>query len=118
MQSSNDNCVYMKLPNGRYKPFGMRFDENYLPDGIWYVRHGEYSFGTTNVDHYLSGLFKLGESQRPIDIPKLCSMQEYVDYVLYSDEFKELTKKSFNLVELTSKLVALILEKNEEIHKQ
>ena len=117
MKSSNDNCVYMKLPNGRYKPFGMRFDETYLPDGIWYVRTGNSRVGTTNFK-YISELFKLGGRQEPVEIPKLCAMEEYVDHVLYSDEFRELTKKSFNLVELTSKLVALILEKNEEIHKQ
>ena len=115
MRATNDDCIYVREKNGRYRPFGMRFNENYLPDGIWYIRHKEYSLGTTNVDHYLSGVFKLGDAQEPINIPELCAKQEYVDYILNSKEFKDATEKGISLYDLVSKLVALILEKNKEL---
>lgn len=111
-----DNNIYVKQKNGRYKPYGMRCDENYLGDGIWYVRHREHSFGTTNVD-YMAELLKIGDVQKPIDIPKVCSIEEYCDYILDSIEFNEMVNKGFSLNDLVHKLVALILEKNEEAHK-
>lgn len=107
--------VYIKQDNGRYRPFGLRYGEDYLQDGIWYVRHGEHSFGITNVDHYLEGLFRIGDRQEPIDIPQLCSEQEYVDYILDSEAFKKLMSNGYSWIELISKVVALILEKNKEI---
>jgi hypothetical protein len=110
----NDN-VYCKKGN-RYVPFGMKCNEHYLPDGIWYVRHSDSSYGVTNVDHYLTGLYKVGESPEPIDIPRLCSTHCYVEYVMNSPEFKELMDKgSYSFQELTSKIVALVLKLNKTI---
>ena len=120
MRATNDDCVYVREKNGRYRPFGMRFNENYLPDGIWYIRHNKYSSRTTNVDRYLSGLFKIGDVQEPINIPELCAKQEYVDYILASKEFADATEKGKKvfLYDLVSKLVALILEKNKELKEE
>lgn len=112
---STDGNVYVKIGRS-YKPFGLRFDENHLPDGIWYVRHHEHSYRTANVDHYLSGLYKVGEPPEYIDIPKLCSMHSYVEYVLASPEFKEIMNKgSYSFMELTAKIVALVVKLNKTI---
>ena len=59
MTASSDDNVYIKRGR-KYVPFGLRYNEGYLPDGIWYVRHFDNSYGHTNVDHYLSGLYKVG----------------------------------------------------------
>lgn len=118
MSSSTDDNVYIKRGT-RYTPFGLRYNERYLPDGIWYVHHREHSYGHTNVDHYLSGLFKVGEDPKTIDIPKLCSMQTYVDYVLHHPEMQKLMDSSqFSFMELVSKIVALVVNLNDEIHER
>lgn len=110
-----DNNVYYKDNNGRYKPFGVRIGENYIPDGIYYIRHTEFSKSTTNVDRYLSGIFKVGDSE-VIDCPKLCRMQDYVDYILQSKELKEIeNKRSYTLYELIAKIVALVFNYNKKL---
>ena len=116
MSSSNDDNVYVKRGN-KYVPFGVRYDEQYLPDGIWYVHHKEHSHGHTNVDHYLSGLFKVGEDPKVVDIPKLCSMQTYVDYVLTSPEMKKIMSNDgyYSFLDLVSKITALVVNLNERI---
>ena len=115
MSASNDDNVYIKRGN-RYIPFGRRCDENYLPDGIWYVHHDKHSHGYTNADHYLAGLFKVGDAPKPIDIPKLCSMSSYVDYVLASKEFRELIDSGrYSFHDLTARIVALVVNLNDTI---
>ena len=113
-----DNNVYIKRGK-KYVPFGVRYDEQYLPDGIWYVRHTEHSCGHTNVDHYLSGLFKVGENPKAIDIPKLCSMQAYSDYVLFHPEMQKLINSGrYSFLELVSKIIALVVNLNDEIQRR
>ena len=34
--------VYYKDSDGNFKPFGINLGKNYIPDGIWYVRHTEH----------------------------------------------------------------------------
>ena len=115
MRSDIDDNVYFK-EGRKYRPFGLRYYENYLPDGIWYVRHFDHSYGHTNVDHYLSGMYKVGETPEYIDIPKLCSMHSYTEYVMASPEFKELMDKgSYSFLELTAKIVALVVKLNQTL---
>lgn len=115
MAASNDDNVYIKRGR-KYIPFGMRCNEHYLPDGIWYVRHFDSSYGHTNVDHYLSGLYRVGDVPEPIDVPKLCSIHSYVEYVMNSPEFKEIMNKgSYSFQELVSKITALILKLNKTL---
>jgi len=45
-----DNNVYRKVGR-RYVPFGSRYNENYLSDGIWYVKHRDNCHSHTNVAH-------------------------------------------------------------------
>lgn len=112
---SHDDNVYFKQGK-KYVPFGLRYDQNYLPDGIWYVRHFDHSYGHTNVNHYLSGMYKVGETPDYIDIPKLCSMHSYTEYVMASPEFKEIMDKGYySFQELTAKIVALVVKLNETI---
>lgn len=115
MAASNDDNVYIKRGR-KYVPFGLRCHENYLPDGIWYVRHTDYSYGCTNVDHYLSGLYRVGDLPEYVDVPKLCSIHSYVEYVMNSPEFKEIMNKgSYSFQELVSKITALILKLNKTL---
>lgn len=115
MAASNDDNVYIKRGR-KYIPFGMRYDENYIPDGIWYVRHFDGSSGYTNIDHYLSGLYRVGDVPEPIDVPKLCSIHSYVEYVMNSPEFREIMNKgSYSFQELVSKITALILKLNKTL---
>lgn len=113
--SGRDDNVYYK-EGRKYRPFGMRYGENYLPDGIWYVRHTDHSYGVTNVDHYLRGLYKVGDGPEFLDIPRLCSMHSYTEYVMASPEFKELMSKgSYSFMELTAKIVALVVRLNKTL---
>ena len=113
--AGKDDNVYIKQ-GGRDKPFGLRYNQNYLPDGIWYVRHYDHSFGHTNVDHYLSGLYKVGDAPESIDIPKLCSMHTYVEYVMASPEFKKIMEShQYSFLELTAKITALVVNLNKRI---
>ena len=109
-----DNNVYYKKGK-KYIPFGLyRSGHDYIPDGIWYVRHYDYSTGITNVDKYIAGLCKVGEVPSRLDIPKLCSIQDYCEYIIDSKEWKELMDKGYSWNTLVHKVVALILEKNKE----
>lgn len=111
------NNVYFKRGN-KYVPFGLHYNEQYLPDGIWYVRHYDHSYGHTNIDHYLSGLYKVGEAPEYIDIPKLCSIHTYVEYVMASPEFKEImNNQRYSFLELTTKITALVVKLNETLKK-
>ena len=113
--NNSDNNVYVKRGR-KYVPFGRRYDEQYLPDGIWYVHHSEHSSGATNVDHYLEGLFRVGDPPKMIDVPKLCAMKTYVDYVLASPEFRKYINDGYySFVELVSKITALVVNLNEKI---
>jgi hypothetical protein len=108
----HDDNIYFKQGK-KYIPFGLRYDQNYLPDGIWYVRHFDHSYGHTNVDHYLSGMYKVGEIPDYIDIPKLCSIHSYTEYVMASPEFRKIVDSgSYSLMELTAKIVALVVKLN------
>lgn len=119
VERKRDDNIYVKMDNGRYRPYGQRCDENYLYDGIWYVRHSEHSKSITNVDHYMEGLFRVGDRPQKIDVPRLCAMQDYVDYILSSDKFAEFEKKGYySWVELTSAFVALILDMNKQYQKK
>ena len=114
MTSNNEN-VYVKRGR-KYVPFGRHYDEQYLPDGIWYVHHSEHSFGATNVDHYLEGLFRVGDPPKMIDVPKLCAMKTYVDYVLASKEMQDIMNSGrYSYLELVSKITALVVNLNEKI---
>ena len=110
-----DDNVYYK-EGRKYRPFGLRYYDNYLPYGRWYVRQRAQSNGTANVDHYLQGLYKVGDPPEVIDIPRLCSIHSYVEYVMASPEFEELMHKgSYSFLELTAKIVALVVKLNQTL---
>ena len=51
-----------------------------------------------------------------IDIPKLCSMHTYVEYVMASPEFKKIMDShQYSFLELTAKITALVVNLNERI---
>lgn len=115
MAASSDDNVYIKRGR-KYIPIGLSC-HNYIPDGIWYVRHFDSSYGQTNVDHYLQGLYKVGDIPNYIDIPQLCSIHSYVEYVMNSAEFKELMEeeKGASLQQIVSKITALIVNLNKTL---
>lgn len=109
----NEN-VYRKDDNGCYVPIGLNCD--YLPDGIWYVRHHEGCHSISNVP-YLEGLYKLASRDDFDDIKQLCSLQDYTDYILDSQEFRDTldNPKGYTLNELVSLCVSLVFKKNNDI---
>ena len=111
-----DDNVYrcVTTPSGRkkYIPFGLIYDENYLPDGIWYVRHRDGMYGTASIS-WLQNMYKVGESSIK-DFPKLCGMFDYAEYVLNHPEFKEMIEKPVSLSDIVNKTVALIVDKNNK----
>lgn len=111
-----DNNVYVKKGR-KYVPFGMRYNENYLPDGIWFVHHDECSCGHTNVDHYMSGLFKVGDKPELTDVPQLCKKYTYADYILSHPEFKEAIEKPISIHDIVCKVVALIFDLNKSVEE-
>lgn len=115
--NSNDSNVYIKRGK-RYIPFGRYYNEKYLPDGIWYVHHDEHSMGHTNADHYLSGLYKVGDPEI-INIQKICGLHNYTEYILNSQEFHKIMDSGhYSYQELVSKIVALVFDYNERYQKQ
>lgn len=113
-----ENKVYKKIGK-RYKPIGEIYDRDWLTDGIWFVHSKPGCRSITNVDRYLSGVYKVGDAQdKYVDIPKLCSIDNYVNYVLNSKEFNEIVDSGhYNLYELTAKITALIVDLNDQINK-
>ena len=109
-----DFNVYRKKDNGRYEPFGVQYDKDYLPDGIWYVRHHDYSRGLTSVG-YLQGLFKVGEKNE-IDITEICGMEDLVDYITHSDEWCETlnSPKGYTLNDIVHICVKKLVDKAKE----
>jgi len=114
-----DNNVYVKetTTNGKtiYRPFGRRYDERYLPDGIWYCHHEPGISSTTNVDHYIAGLYKVGDAELP-DLPKLCGIHSYIEYLLQDKSFREIMDNhSYTWTELISTIVSAIFRLNKTI---
>lgn len=111
-----DNNVYVKRGR-KYVPFGVRYDEQYLPDGIWFVRHSDHSYGYTNIDNYINGLFRVGESPKLEDVPQLCKRYTYVDYIMNHPEFKEAIEKPISIHDIVCKVVALIFDLNKSVEE-
>ena len=112
-----DENVYIKDKNGVFTPIGLTHD--YLPDGIWYVRHHDSIHSNTNV-RYLEGLYKLADQSDFKDIKQICSLQEYSDFILDSQEFKDLinNQKGYTLNELVSLCVSQVFKKNKNKRKK
>lgn len=104
--------VYKKNKNGTYTPIGLTCD--YLPDGIWYVRHHDGCTSISNVG-YLEGLYKLGDPSEFKDIVQMCSLQEYTDYILNSQELRDIldNKKGYTINEFVTACVSLVFKKNK-----
>ena len=109
----SDQNVYYKDSNGNFKPFGVCYGHNYIPDGIWYVRHTEHCSSTTNVD-YLLGLYKLYDV-KDLKLDELCGLHDYSDYILRSDEFQNIIRNSYTYQDLVSCILSLAFRKNREI---
>ena len=105
-----DNNVYYRSSSGRYFPFGLRV-ENYLPDGVYYVRHKPSCTSTTNVQ-YLAELFHMNRPNKPIEIDKVCALEDAVEYVQDHEEYRNLINKgSYCLQDIIHIITKLLFEK-------
>lgn len=111
-----DQNVYRKLDNGRYQPYGVCYEPDNLPDGIWYVRHHEYSREMSNIK-YLQGLFKVGDSEQ-VNIPQLCGLADYADEILRSEEFSTLMGKGYSVQDIVTLTVSKVFEINKRIEEK
>ena len=114
-----DNNVYLKTDRGRYIPYGVCYQPEHLPDGIWYVRHTDYGKSITSVK-YIEGLYKVGDS-KSIDLTELCGMEDLCEYITNSKEFKETinSKSGFSSNDIVHLCVKKLVEKarNEKVEK-
>ena len=107
-----DNNVYKKVGR-KYIPFGSRYDENYLSDGIWYVKHSDSCYSHTNVAYIaeltgLNGLIKVGERPSQLDITRALQQHDLAETILRDREFTELTSKPCSLSEIVHKVVNIL----------
>lgn len=111
-----DNNVYRKVGR-KYVPFGSRYDENYLSDGIWYVKHRDNCHSHTNVAHIaeMTGLVKVGECPDRLDITRALQQHDLAEAILRDKRFNELISKPYTLNDLVHKVVNIIAEKNEKL---
>lgn len=111
-----DNNVYRKVGR-KYVPFGSRFNENYLSDGIWYVKHRDNCHSHTNVAYItqLTGAVKVGECPEQLDLSKILQQHDLAESILEDKHFNELIKKPYTLNELVHRVVNIIAEKNEQL---
>lgn len=112
-----DENVYRKTDRGDFVPFGVVAGENYLPDGIWYVRHYDYSHGATSCN-YLEGLYRKCMPDIP-EIEQICGLEEYVHYVTSTDEFRQLldSREGCSIQDLVRISIAKAFEYNNK-HKE
>ena len=105
-----DNSVYYRTSTGRYKPFGVQC-RNYLSDGIWYVRNKQNVSSITNID-YMAELFHMNKPNMPLEIDKVCALEDAVDYVLNNEEYKKLIESnSYSHDDLIHIITKLLFEK-------
>lgn len=111
-----DNNIYKKVGR-KYVPFGCRYDENYLTDGVWYVKHHESRHSHTNVAYItqLTGIVKVGECPEQLDLSKILQQHDLAESILEDKRFNELVSKPHTLNELVHKVVNIIVEKNEKL---
>lgn len=104
-----DNNIYKKVGR-KYVPFGCRYDENYLTDGIWYVKHHESCHSHTNVAHIakLTGLVKVGECPDRLDITRALQQHDLAETILRDKEFNEFISKPCSICELVHKVVSIL----------
>lgn len=109
-----DNNVYRKV-GCKYVPFGSRYNENYLSDGIWYVKHRDNCHSHTNVAHIaeMTGLVKVGECPERLDITRALQQHDLAETILRDKEFNEFISKPCSICELVHKVVS-ILDKTQE----
>lgn len=109
-----DNNVYYKKDNGRYEPFGIYGMYDYLPDGIWYVKHGSHSRSITSFS-YLENIYKVGDAKQ-IDIPEICGMANLAQEVMENDSMQELLAETFtSYQDVIAKTISILVQKSKKL---
>lgn len=101
-----DENVYRKDENGEFIPFGVRTGQNYLPDGIWYVHHTEYSHGWTDM-RYIQGLQRIGNAEIP-ELPKIAGIYSMAEKIGHSKKVQDtfFSDKGHTLTELINVILS------------
>lgn len=106
-----DENVYYKNDKGRYIPIGLQVMD-YLPDGIWYVRHKKYSRAKTNMA-YLEGLHRLAGA-KDLSFDVIAGVEDIVDKIFESPEMKAVISKPCSLTDIVRATVIQIINKNQD----
>lgn len=86
-----DDNVYYKTDSGKFEPFGLRAHSDYIPDGIWRVRHHRSGRSTTNMD-YLAGLYRIADLKEGDfkAYEKITELEDLYDQIIDSQEWKDI----------------------------
>lgn len=114
-----DNNIYIK-DGKRYTPIGITFNQDWLHDGIWYVRHYDHSRRITNFKHIsnLCGIKKISECPEKINVKKIIQQYDLAEDILSSEEFNNWLTDQINvgytITDLVHKIIEIIINKNKE----
>lgn len=97
-----DENVYYKNDKGRYIPIGLQVID-YLPDGIWYVRHKKHSHAKTNMK-YLEGLHRIAGA-KDLSFDVIAGVEDIVSKISESSEIRSLTSKPCSLMDIIRAVV-------------
>lgn len=112
-----DNNIYIK-DGEKYTPIGITLNQDWLSDGVWYVKHCDYNQRITNFNHIsnLCGIKKISECPEKINIKKIIQQYEFAEDILSSKELNDWLNngKVYTISELVHKIVEIIINKNKE----
>lgn len=108
--------VYVK-DGKRYRALGLSGRFDYLPDGIYFIRHRSDGKHTTSVP-YIEGLFKIADPEK-ISMATVCGMQDVCDAIEESQEWKEMLrdKTGFSLDQVVHLCVKKLFEMSNDDNK-
>jgi hypothetical protein len=115
----DDNNVYRKLPNGRYKAIGYQYNNDWLSDGVWICRVKKGGKSIVNGEYYAPkyGLFKAGDN-RPVDYTKLGGCSELTEYIANSlshlDDDGKLGIYNISIHDAAVQIVKDVLEQSKD----
>lgn len=112
----NESNVYIKKANGRYEAIGVT-NSDWLPDGIYYIRHTESGRATTSVP-YLESVFRITDPKK-ISMRTVCGLEDMVDYIQSSPEYREMLSKGYYTAhDLIHLCVRKMYDKSQEYQSQ
>lgn len=114
-----DNNIYIK-EGEKYTPIGITLNQDWLSDGIWYVKHYDYSQRISNFKHIFDscGIKKISECPEKINMKKIIQQYEFAEDILSSKEFNDWLNNNgevgYTITDLVHKIIEIIINKNKE----